>query len=69
MTRAGLPATITLGGTARATTLPAPMTDPAPMLTPLRMSAFIPMKTSSPMVMGAVSAARGLARRCCGSRG
>src|SRR5690606_25168233 len=45
ITRAGLPAATTPGGTSPVTTLPAPMIRPAPIVTPLRMSDCIPMNT------------------------
>ena len=51
---AGLPITVTLGGTSRVTTLPAPTMASSPILTPGRMivpppiQTFLPMRTGMP---------------------
>jgi len=49
---AGLPNTVTLGGTSRVTTLPAPTTASSPILTPGRMIVPPPIQTFRPMRTG-----------------
>ena len=51
MTRAGLPATTTPGGTSLTTTARAPITLPSPMVTPGPMNASAAIHTPLPMVM------------------
>ena len=49
--RAGLPATITLAGTSRVTTAPAPISAPAPMRTPARMTVPEPIAAPRSIVV------------------
>lgn len=51
-TLAGLPPTITFGGTSLVTTLPAAITEFCPMVTPGQMVALIPIHTLSFITMG-----------------
>ncbi len=46
--RAGLPATIAMGGTSRVTTLPAPINAPSPIVIPPRTVALLPMTAARP---------------------
>jgi hypothetical protein len=52
MTRQGLPAANTPGGTSRVTTLPAPITARSPIFTPGQMIAPPPTQTSDPISTG-----------------
>ncbi len=52
--RAGLPATITLAGTSRVTTAPAPTSAPAPMRTPARMTAPEPIAAPRSIVVDCI---------------
>jgi hypothetical protein len=51
-TLAGLPATVTPGGTSRVTTLPAPMMASSPTVMPGRRIAPLPIQTLRPMRIG-----------------
>src|ERR1051325_7990920 len=51
---AGLPATTVFGSTDFVTTDPAATTEFSPIVTPLRITAFIPIQTLSPILIGAV---------------
>jgi hypothetical protein len=69
MILAGFPATMTPAGTLLETTLPAPITEPWPILTPFNIRQFMPIKTSSSIVMAAVWADWGEVRLNPGSTG
>ena len=52
ITRAGLPTATALDGMSCVTTEPAPITTLLPMVTPISTTAFPPIQTLSPMVIG-----------------